>query len=127
MFSIMITASSITKPTAIVSAINEILSRLKPRKYVATRVAAIAPGMVMLGMRVVQNRRRNSASTSTTSTMAVAIVSWTSTIAARISKRAVINDVEINRRRYPLFLTCGIVLTISSTVSTTLASGFLST
>ena len=85
MFSMIITESSITKPTAIVSAIKEILSRLKLRKYIATSVEAIATGMVTLGMRVVQNRRRNRASTMTTSTIAVAIVNFTSVIAARIN------------------------------------------
>ena len=84
-FSMMITESSITKPTAIVSAIKEMLSRLKFRKYIATSVEAIATGMVTLGMSVVQNRRKNRASTMTTSTIAVAIVNFTSVIAARIN------------------------------------------
>ena len=86
MFSMMMTASSITKPMAIVSAISEILSRLKSRKYITTSVTAMETGIVMVGMTVAQNRRRNNAMTRTTRTRATAMVNWTSAIAARISK-----------------------------------------
>ena len=101
MFSMMITASSITKPTAIVSAISEILSRLKPRKYIATSVAAIDTGMVMLGMKVVQNRRRNSASTMHDKHDGDRHRELDIGDRGADQQRAVIDHVDIDRRRYP--------------------------
>ena len=41
--------------------------------------------MVTLGMTVAQNRRKNTATTRTTSTIATAMVNWTSAIEARIN------------------------------------------
>src|ERR1700682_6440023 len=67
MFSIITIASSTTNPVEIVSAISERLSRLKPNRYIATKVPTSDKGTERLGMRVAGSVRRNKKITGTTS------------------------------------------------------------
>ena len=62
-------ASSTTKPTAMVSAISDRLSRLKCIRYIAANEPASAKGTVTLGMSVAQKLRRNRRITITTRQM----------------------------------------------------------
>ncbi len=77
-------ASSTTKPTAMVSAISDRLSRLKFIRYIAANEPASASGTVTLGMSVAQKLRRNSRITITTSVMVSPSVNSTSSTEARI-------------------------------------------
>src|SRR3984957_5114719 len=84
MFSTTTMASSTTKPTAMVSAINDRLSRLKFIKYIAANEPASASGTVMLGMSVAQKLRRKRRMTITTRQMVRRSVNSTSDTEARI-------------------------------------------
>src|SRR5215510_13711745 len=126
MFSTTTMASSTTKPTAMVSAISDKLSRLKLKAYIAAHEPSSASGTVMLGMAVAQKLRRNSRTTSTTRPMVSARVNWTSCTEARM---------VVVRSRMVSTLTAGGILAVSwgscaliwSTVSMTLAPGCLKT
>src|SRR5271165_6329890 len=78
----MTIASSTTKPTAMVSAINDRLSRLKLKTYITATVPSSASGTVTPGMMVAQALRKNTNITSTTSTMVMAKVFSTSSTEA---------------------------------------------
>src|SRR5271170_1684677 len=78
----MTIASSTTNPTAIVSAINDKLSRLNPSTYIIATVPSSASGTVTPGMTVAQALRKNRNITSTTSTMVIPRVISTSSTAA---------------------------------------------
>src|SRR5271169_7164598 len=82
MFSIITIASSTTNPTEMVSAISEILSRLKPATYITEKVASSDSGTARLGITVAHNVRRNTKMTMTTSPTVSIIVNWTSCTAA---------------------------------------------
>src|SRR5271168_244251 len=84
MFSTTTMASSTTKPTAMVSAISDKLSRLKPRRYIAAKEPNKASGTVTVGINVTQKLRMNMRITSTTSIMVRAMVNSTSATAARM-------------------------------------------
>ena len=84
MFSTTTIASSTTKPTAIVSAISERLSRLKPSRYITAAAPASESGTMTAGMIVARMLRRNSRITSTTSAMVSASVNSTSATEARM-------------------------------------------
>src|SRR4030081_4154737 len=84
MFSTTTMASSTTKPTAIVSAIRDRLSRLKLSRYIAAQEPSSASGTVMLGMTVAQKLRRNSRITITTRPIVSASVNSTSATEARM-------------------------------------------
>src|SRR5438132_8996995 len=66
MFSTTTMASSTTKPMAMVSAISDMLSRLKLSRYIAANEPSSASGTVMPGMNVAQKLRRNKRMTRTT-------------------------------------------------------------
>src|SRR6185437_2126149 len=83
-FSIITIASSTTKPTEMVSAISERLSRLYPIRYITPVVITSASGTVTLGMIVAQAVRRNRKITSTTRPTVIAIVNSTSSTEAWI-------------------------------------------
>src|SRR6201984_1153758 len=85
MFSIMTIASSTTKPTEMVNAISEILSRLKPATYITENVASSDNGTARLGITVAHNVRRNKKMTMTTRQIVSIIVSCTSRTAARVT------------------------------------------
>ena len=84
MFSTTTMASSTTKPTEIVSAISDRLSRLKPHRYIVANEPSSASGTVMPGMSVAQKLRRNSRITITTRKMVSSRVNSTSSTEARI-------------------------------------------
>jgi len=66
MFSIITTASSTTKPVAIVSAMSDRLLREKPSAYITAKVPTIDTGTVTPGMKVAAADRRKTKITSTT-------------------------------------------------------------
>src|SRR3984893_17730794 len=78
MFSSITMASSTTKPTAMVSAISDKLSKLKLSTYIIAAVPSSARGTVTPGMMVAQALRRNTKITITTSTMVIPKVISTS-------------------------------------------------
>ena len=84
MFSSMTMASSTTKPTEIVSAISDRLSRLKPTRYMIAAVPISASGTVTLGISVAGTLRRNTKITITTSAIESTSVNSTSCTEARI-------------------------------------------
>src|ERR1700742_4157301 len=84
MFSTTTMASSTTKPTAMVSAISERLSRLKFIIYIAAKEPASASGTVTLGMSVAQKFLKNSRITITTRQIVRTSVNSTSDTDARI-------------------------------------------
>src|SRR5262249_36491384 len=77
-------ASSMTKPVAMVSAINERLLRLKPSRYMAPNVPTSETGTATAGMRVARTLRRNTNTTNVTSTTDMTSVRSTSCSEARI-------------------------------------------
>ena len=80
MFSIITMASSTTNPVPIVSAISDRLSRLKPAKYMMPKLVISDSGSATPAISVARNERRNSSTTSVTSTtqsISVNCTSWT--------------------------------------------------
>src|SRR6218665_1506944 len=84
MFSSITMASSTTKPTAIVSAISDRLSRLYPARYITPAVPISASGTVMPGISVAATLRRKTKITITTSAMLSTSVNSTSPTEARM-------------------------------------------
>src|SRR3989442_6536225 len=84
MFSMTTIASSTTKPVAMVRAISEKLSRLKPSRYITPKEPTRERGTAMLGITVTQRFRRNRKITRTTREMVRTRVSWTSCTEARM-------------------------------------------
>ena len=78
MFSMTITASSTTKPVAIVNAIRDRLSSEKLNRYIAPSVAASDTGIVMAGIRVAVSLLRKTEMITTTRTTAISSVCSTS-------------------------------------------------
>ena len=124
MFSTTTMASSTTNPTAMVSPISEMLSRLKLSANIAANEPSSASTTVMPGMNVAQKLRRNTSTTSTTRTMVRTSVNSTSRTEARI--------VTVRSSRGSTFIAAGILAVslgscalMSSTVSMTLAPGSL--
>ena len=126
MFSSITMASSTTKPTEMVSAISDRLSRLKPSRYIAAAVPSSASGTATPGISVAGTLRRKTKITITTSAMVSSRVNSTS------STEALMFCV-----RSTSTLTCtaggsaaskrGSAARMRSTVSTTLAPGTLNT
>jgi hypothetical protein len=83
-FSSTTMASSTTKPEATVSAISEMLFRLKPSRYIAPKVPSSETTVATAGIRVALKLRRKNDTTSTTSAMAMARVISISRSEARI-------------------------------------------
>src|SRR5271166_5618926 len=84
MFSSITIASSTTKPTAMVSAISDRLSRLYSIRYITAKVQISATGTVTDGMMVAQTLRRNRKITITTRLIDRISVNWTSVTEARM-------------------------------------------
>ncbi len=84
MFSIITIASSTTKPVAMVNAMSERLSRVKPTSSITPKVPMIASGSETLGMIVAQNLRRKTKMTRTTRKMVRTSVNCTSWTEARM-------------------------------------------
>ena len=126
MFSTTTMASSTTKPTAMVSPISEMLSRLKLKAYIAANEPSSASTTVMLGTNVAQKLRRNTSTTATTRKMVRTSVNSTSVTEARI--------VVVRSSSVSTFIAAGMFAVslgscalMSSTVSMTLAPGSLRT
>ena len=100
MFSSMTIASSTTKPTDSVRASSVMLLMEKPNPYIAAQVATSEIGTASAGMTVATAERRNRKITSTTSTMEMRSVTWTSSTASRI-------DIE-RSARISIFTAAGI-------------------
>ena len=84
MFSSITMASSTTNPTDSVSASSVMLLIEKPNPYIAAQVAISEIGTASAGMTVAAAERRNRKITSTTSPMAIASVTFTSSTESRI-------------------------------------------
>ncbi len=80
----MTMASSTTKPTAMVIAISDRLSRLKCSASITAQVESRQIGMMALGISVARTSRRNMKITITTSTMVISRVISTSRTEARM-------------------------------------------
>ena len=80
----MTMASSTTKPTAMVIAISDRLSRLKPATSITAAVPRSDNGITTLGISVARTLRRNRKITPTTSTMVISRVIFTSLTEARM-------------------------------------------
>ena len=115
-------ASSTTKPVAIVSAINERLLRLKPKRYMAPKVAISDTGTATQGISVARQLRRKKNTTSTTRHTAMTSVRSTSRSEARIVlvrsiTTSTLIALGIDAR------SCGSIAVMLSTVSMMLAFG----
>ena len=84
MFSTTTTASSTTKPVAMVKAMSERMSRLKPARYMTPNEPMIETGTAMLGMIVARASRRKKYTTMMTSNMAITSVISVSSNEARM-------------------------------------------
>ena len=95
-------ASSTTKPTHTASAISDRLSMEKPASHMAAKVPASASGTVTPAASVAAVRRRNSATTSITSTMEASSVSCMSSTLARIVPVRSASTEMLDAGRHPL-------------------------
>ena len=84
MFSSITMASSTTKPMDRISAIIDMLSRLKFSAAITANVPSIVNGSARLGMMVAETLRRNKKITPTTSTSVISMVTWMSLKARRM-------------------------------------------
>ena len=84
MFSTTTIASSTTKPTEMVSAISEMLSRLNPTRYITAMAPSSDSGTTRPGITVTRTLRKNSRITSTTSAMVRPKVNSTSPTEVRM-------------------------------------------
>ena len=123
MFSMTTIASSTTKPVAMVSAISERLSRLKPHRYIAAKVPTSESGTDRLGMTVARRFRRNRNITITTNPTASVSSNWTSSIEARIVVVRSVNTVTWTEDGRPA-VHCGSRVLMLSTTLMTLAPGW---
>ena len=126
MFSSITIASSTTKPTEMVSAIKDRLSRLYPANHMSEQVPSSASGTVIDGMTVAQKLRKKTKITITTSAMVSRSVNCTSCTEARI--------VVVRSLRMPMWMAAGMVACrrgssslMRSTIWMTLAPGCLKT
>ena len=123
MFSITTIASSTTKPVAIVSAISERLSRLKPNSYMMASAPTSDSGTDRLGMIVAGMLRRNRKITSTTRPTASDSSNSTSVTEARIvTVRSVSGVIWIAAGSEAV--SCGSSFLMLSTTWMTLAPGW---
>ena len=123
MFSMTTIASSTTKPVAIVSAISDRLSRLKPNSYMMASAPTSDSGTDRLGMIVAGMLRRNRKITSTTSPTASESSNSTSSTEARIvTVRSVSGVMSIERGSEAV--SCGSSFLMLSTTWMTLAPGW---
>src|ERR1700751_1086760 len=83
-FSMTTIASSTTNPVEMVSAINERLSMLYPKRYMTAQVPMSETGTATAGMNVARGLRRNTNTTTMTSTTEIMRVRSTSATDARI-------------------------------------------
>src|SRR5579872_2557142 len=120
----MTMASSTTNPTAMVSAISDKLSKLKPSTNIIATVPNSASGTVTPGMMVAQALRKNRNMTSTTSTIVMhRVISTSSTealmVVVRLATVSTLMDGGTEAKA------CGSSFCTRSTASMTLAPGCL--
>ena len=96
----------------------------KPNAYIAAQVPISETGTASAGMMVADTERRNRKITRTTSPMAIASVSWTSSTALADRDRAVDQHLHVDRRPAPARGTAAAAPCTASTTSTVLASGW---
>ena len=100
MFSIITTASSTTKPVAMVSAIRDRLFRLNPSAYMTAKVPTIDTGTAIDGMNVAAGLPRNRKITSTTRiTASVSSICTSWTEARMVVVRSVSTDTFTDEGR----------------------------
>ncbi len=119
-------ASSTTKPTEMVNASSETLSTLNPASHIITTVPASDSGTEIIAAKVGTSRRRNRNTTSVTSEMLAASVSWRSSMLLRMltvwsDMVATVTSGGISRWM------SGMAARMASTVLTTLPSAVLLT
>ncbi|MGY3359019.1 hypothetical protein ACVWZK_005682 [Bradyrhizobium sp. GM0.4] len=122
MFSIITMASSTTKPVPMVSAISDRLSRLKPAKYMMPKLVISDSGSATPAISVARSERRNSSTTSVTSTTLRISVNCTSRTEARmvtVRSETMVRFTPAGIARW----TFGISARIWLTTSITLAPG----
>ena len=122
MFSITTTASSTTKPVAMVSAMRVRLLRLKPASAITAKVPSNDSGTTTIGTSAARRLRRNNSTTSTTSATAMKSARSTSRNEARmVGVRSIVtcNCIAAGIEA----CNCGSRARIRSTVSMMLASG----
>ena len=83
-FSSTTTASSTTKPVAMVSAISDRLLMLKPARYMTPKLPSSDTGTATAGISAARTLRRNSTTTTTTRAIAISSARSTSVIEARM-------------------------------------------
>ena len=122
MFSIITMASSTTNPVPIVSAISDRLSRLKPEKYMMPNEVISDSGSATPAISVARSERRNSSTTSVTSTTLSTSVNCTSCTEARM---VTVRSLTTARLTPAGIARCslGISARICRTTSMTLAPG----
>ena len=84
MFSSMTMASSTTNPMERISAIREMLFRLKSSRYITENVPTMENGSAVAGIMVAERFRRNRKITRTTSERVASMVNWMSWNASRM-------------------------------------------
>ena len=122
-FSIMTMASSTTKPVPMVSAISDRLSRLKPEKYMMPKLVISDSGSATPAISVARIERRNSSTTSVTSTTLRISVNCTSLTEARMVTVRSLTMVSLTPAGIAR-CTLGISARICRTTSMTLAPGW---
>jgi hypothetical protein len=126
MFSITTTASSTTKPVAMVSAISDRLFRLNPSRCMTAKLPASDTGTTTAGMSVARALRRNRNTTRMTSPTAIASAISTSCSALRIVT-ALFDTTWSVAEAGRLAASSGSSALTRSTVSITLLPGRLNT
>ena len=120
MFSIITMASSTTKPVPIVSAISDRLSRLKPAKYMIPKLVISDSGSATPAISVARSDRRNSSTTSVTSTTERISVNCTSRTEARmvtVRSETIVRLTPAGIARCTLGISSRICLTTSITLA----------
>ena len=122
MFSSITTASSTTKPTHSVRAINERLSRLNFSRYIAAKVPTIDVGSASVGIIVARTFLRNRKITMTTSAIASSKENCTSFTELRIEIERSFNTSRLTEAGN-CSRNCGISARMASTTATVLVPG----
>ena len=122
-FSIITMASSTTNPVPMVSAISDRLSRLKPEKYMMPKLVISDSGSATPAISVARIDRRNSSTTSVTSTTLRISVNCTSLTEARMVTVRSLTMVSFTPAGIAR-CTLGISARICRTTSMTLAPGW---
>jgi hypothetical protein len=113
-------ASSTTKPVPMVSAISDRLSRLNPAKYMMPKLVISDSGSATPAISVALSERKNSSTTSVTSTTLRTSVNWTSWTEARmvtVRSETMVRFTPAGIARWTLGISARIWLTTSMTLA----------